>query len=95
MLKTTEIEKGESGSSGSLAFVAEFPIRPEAVVIVDMVVIGTSILTRQNSSLILRQEIWEQAASLGYTQFISSGEMYCFDDHIPFLKANIKSVRPH
>ncbi|MCX7609210.1 MAG: M28 family peptidase [Anaerolineales bacterium] len=85
--------EGREWIMGSLAFVAEFPIRPEAVVIVDMV--GDRDLNlyyEANSSLILRQEIWEQAASLGYTQFIPQVKYSLLDDHIPFLKANIESV---
>lgn len=79
---------------GSRAFVAEMTVMPRAVVIVDMVGdADLNIYLEQNSDPTLAQEIWQQAAALGYQeQFINEPKHTIFDDHIPFLEAGLPAV---
>ena len=79
---------------GSRAFAEEIPIRPEAVVIVDM--IGDADLNihlEKNSDVAIRTEIWGTANKLGYgKQFINAEKFSMLDDHTPFLEAGIPAV---
>lgn len=79
---------------GSRAFAEEIAVRPEAVVIVDM--IGDSdlnIYLEQNSDIAIRTEIWGIAAQLGYgDKFINEEKYSMLDDHTPFLEAGIPAV---
>jgi len=79
---------------GSKAFVAENPIHPRAVVIVDM--IGDkdlNIYQEKNSDPTLRTEIWNTAARLGYSDaFINREKFSMLDDHSPFLAVGIPAV---
>lgn len=84
---------------GSSAFVTDLQDQageklPDAAVIVDM--IGDKDLNipfEQSSDPILKQEIWAQAAALGYSsQFLSTDGLNILDDHTPFLKAGIPAV---
>ena len=79
---------------GSRAFVQQNAIKPEAVVIVDM--IGDSdlnIYMENNSDAALSKEIWGQASQLGYNQaFIPIPKYTILDDHVPFLDAGIPAV---
>jgi len=79
---------------GSRAFASELSVRPQAVIIVDM--IGDANLNihfERNSDATLRAEIWETAASLGHDDvFIAREKHSMLDDHTPFLQAGIPSV---
>jgi glutaminyl-peptide cyclotransferase len=79
---------------GSRAFVEEMTVHPQAAVILDMV--GDTNLTvykEQNSDPALIDEIWSQAAKLGYSQvFIPTIKYRILDDHVPFLEAGIPAV---
>jgi Zn-dependent M28 family amino/carboxypeptidase len=79
---------------GSRAFAEEIPVRPEAVVIVDM--IGDADLNihlERNSDVAIRTEIWSTAEKLGYgKQFINQEKFGMLDDHTPFLEAGIPAV---
>lgn len=79
---------------GSRAFAEEIPVRPEAVVIVDM--IGDADLNihlEKNSDVAIRTEIWSTAEKLGYgKQFINEEKYSMLDDHTPFLEADIPAV---
>ncbi len=78
---------------GSTAFVAGLQARPDAAVIVDM--IGDSdlqIYMEKNSDPELSRQIWEQAQTLGYQQFIPELKYSMIDDHTPFLNAGIPAV---
>lgn len=79
---------------GSRAFVEENVIRPEAVVVVDM--IGDADLNihlEKNSNVAIRAEIWSMAEKLGYgKQFINTEKYSMEDDHTPFLEAGIPAV---
>jgi glutaminyl-peptide cyclotransferase len=79
---------------GSRAFVEEIPVRPRAVVIVDM--IGDADLNihlERNSNKELRAEIWATAEELGYGDiFINTEKFSMLDDHTPFLQAGIPAV---
>lgn len=79
---------------GSRAFAEEIPVRPRALVIVDM--IGDADLNihfEKNSDPAIREEIWETADQLGYSEvFISTEKFSMIDDHTPFLEAGIPAV---
>lgn len=79
---------------GSRAFVENLEISPKAVVIVDM--IGDADLNihkERNSTPALQDEIWNQAAELGYDEyFLSTPKYSMLDDHTPFLQAGIPAV---
>ena len=82
------------GSIGARAFVQEFTVKPQAVVIVDMV--GDrdlNILQERQSSRRLTDEIWKTAADLGFSQFFLPQTKYSIDDdHVPFLEAGIPAI---
>jgi len=79
---------------GSTAFVEKLKSTPQAVVIVDM--IGDkdlNIYREKNSDLVLTDQIWDQAAELGYENVFINEEKYSIlDDHTPFLNADIPAV---
>ena len=79
---------------GSRAFAEEIPVRPEAVVIVDMIGdADLNIYLEQNSDIAIRTEIWGVAAQLGYgDKFINEEKYSMLDDHTPFLEAGIPAV---
>ena len=79
---------------GSRSFVEDLDVQPGAAVIVDMV--GDADLNlyyEKKSDAQLSQQIWEQAAKLGYGDvFIQQLQHSIIDDHIPFLEAGIPAV---
>ena len=79
---------------GSTAFVETLQSSPQAVIIVDM--IGDkdlNIYREKNSDPDLSDQIWSQAAQLGYDHIFINEEKYSIlDDHTPFLKAGIPAV---
>jgi glutaminyl-peptide cyclotransferase len=79
---------------GSDAFVEEIPVRPRAVVIVDMIGdADLNIYLERNSDPVLRAEIWATAERLGYSDVFINTEKYSMvDDHIPFLAAGIPAI---
>ncbi|WKZ38109.1 MAG: M28 family peptidase [Anaerolineales bacterium] len=79
---------------GSRAFVEENPVRPHAVVIVDMIGdADLNIYFEKNSDKLIRAEIWGTAGRLGYGEVFINEEKYSMlDDHTPFLEAGIPSV---
>lgn len=79
---------------GSRAFVAQNPVTPRAVVVVDMVGdADLNLYLERNSNLALRTEIWKVAAELGYGDvFIQTPKYSMEDDHTPFLEAGIPAV---
>jgi glutaminyl-peptide cyclotransferase len=79
---------------GSKAFVSLMTVKPNAVVIVDMVGdVNLNIYEERNSDPVLTAEIWGEAAKLGFSNdFISSPKYDMIDDHTPFLEAGIPAV---
>ena len=78
---------------GSTYFVEHLTVRPEAVVIVDMV--GDKDLQlyfERNSERELAQEIWHIASEQGHTAFIQTERYSMIDDHTPFLLAGIPAI---
>jgi len=79
---------------GSQAFVRDYAIQPEAVVIIDM--IGDKDLNihlESNSHVELSNEIWDVAAKLGYREyFIPTPKYRILDDHIPFIRAGMRAI---
>ena len=85
---------GRAWIMGSKAFVEGLDFTPRMAIIVDMV--GDSDLNiyyERNSSSTLTNEIWTQAARLGYQDyFIPEPKYSMIDDHTPFLNAGIPAV---
>ena len=79
---------------GSRAFAEEIPVRPEAVVIVDMIGdADLNIYLERNSNVAIRTEIWSIAARLGHDDKFINEERYSMeDDHTPFLEAGLPAV---
>ena len=79
---------------GSKAFAATMSVRPQAMLLVDMVGGENPMFYMDgNSDRNLRTSIWDTAAKLGYKDsFIPSVKYDILDDHIPFIQARIPSV---
>ncbi len=84
----------EDWSIGARLFVEEFNLKPQAVVVVDMV--GDPDLEmymEKQSDPPLKREIWAVAAELGYERYFVPQTKYTIaDDHVPFLEAGIPAV---
>jgi glutaminyl-peptide cyclotransferase len=79
---------------GSRAFVANMTIRPQAMLLVDMVGgENPTFYMDGNSNVDLRTSIWNTAANLGYKDsFIPRVKYNILDDHIPFIQHGIPAV---
>jgi glutaminyl-peptide cyclotransferase len=78
---------------GSRAFIAILDGKPDAVVVVDMIGdANLDIYMEANSNNIVKEEIWQEAADLGFVQFIPRVKYPMIDDHTPFLEAGIPAV---
>ncbi len=79
---------------GSREFVKKNTVRPEAVIVVDMIGdADLNIYKEQNSNVELTDEIWATAQGLGYeNHFINDYKYSMIDDHSPFLQAGIPAV---
>jgi hypothetical protein len=79
---------------GSRAFADSLSTYPDAVVVIDMIGdTNLNIYLEANSDEELRQEIWQQAAELGYSdEFINEVRHSMLDDHTPFLELGIPAV---
>ncbi len=79
---------------GSAYMAAHLDVTPEAVVVVDM--IGDAdqqLYLEKNSDSTLQMELWDIAATLGYTEtFVSQYRWAIYDDHIPFVQQGITAV---
>jgi glutaminyl-peptide cyclotransferase len=79
---------------GSSYMAEHLEIVPEAVVVVDM--IGDAdqqLYLERNSDRALQVQLWEIAATLGYTDaFFSEYRHAMYDDHIPFVERGIVAV---
>jgi len=79
---------------GSREFVRLNAVKPQAVVIVDMVGdADLNIYKDRNSDSALTDEVWKAAQSLGYeNSFIPDYKYSMLDDHTPFLEAGIPAI---
>ncbi len=79
---------------GSQYFADNLEGEPDAVVIVDMIGdTDLNIYYERNSDADLSEQIWKQAADLGYSdQFIPEYKYSILDDHTPFLEKGIPVV---
>ena len=79
---------------GSTAFVETLQSAPQAVVIVDMIGDKDLNIYREiNSDPVLSDQVWSQAAQLGYEDIFINEEKYSIlDDHTPFLNAGIPAI---
>ncbi len=79
---------------GSQALADSLEGKPDAVIVVDMIGdADLNIYQERNSNPELMDEIWGQAAKLGYgEQFIPQLKHSMIDDHTPFLKKGIPAV---
>jgi glutaminyl-peptide cyclotransferase len=84
---------GWEWAAGAAAFAAGLEIRPQAVVIVDMVGDSDLRLPRErNSDSTLTDEIWGIARNLGADAFVNEPGIAILDDHRPFLALGIPAV---
>lgn len=85
---------GWEWSVGSSYMAANLTVRPEAMVLVDMVGdADQQFYFERNSNPALQQELWDIAATLGYTTtFIPEYRWAVYDDHIPFARLGIPAV---
>lgn len=84
---------GWDWSQGSRAFVKDLATKPDAAIIIDMIGdANLNIYLEGNSTRRLSEEIWAQAAKLGYKEFIPVVNYYLTDDHTPFLEQGIPAV---
>ena len=79
---------------GSREFVRNNPVRPAAVIIVDMIGdADLNIYKEPNSDPDLTDSIWAVAQKLGYEdKFIPEYTGSITDDHIPFVEAGIPAI---
>ncbi len=79
---------------GSSHMAANLTVRPEAMILVDMVGdADQQFYFEHNSDPALQRELWEVAATLGYTPtFVSEYRWAVYDDHVPFARRGIPAV---
>jgi Zn-dependent M28 family amino/carboxypeptidase len=79
---------------GSTEFAAHLTVKPQAVVVLDMIGDADLNIYREiTSTKNLTDQIWQTAASLGYSQYFIDEEKYSMlDDQTPFLNAGIPAV---
>ncbi len=79
---------------GARAFANALTVKPQAVIVVDMIGdADLNIYMERNSDTTLTLSIWEQAADLGYQdEFLNEQKHGILDDHIPFLELGIPSI---
>jgi Zn-dependent M28 family amino/carboxypeptidase len=79
---------------GSTEFAARLTVKPQAVVVLDMIGDADLNIYREiTSTKNLTDQIWQTAASLGYSQYFIDEEKYSMlDDQTPFLNAGIPAV---
>jgi glutaminyl-peptide cyclotransferase len=79
---------------GSEYMAENLTIAPEAVVIVDMIGdVNQELYLEHNSDPVLQTQLWDVAATLGYTDaFIAEYKYAIFDDHVPFARRGIPAV---
>ncbi|MBK9927040.1 MAG: M28 family peptidase [Anaerolineales bacterium] len=79
---------------GSREFVKNNPVRPQAVVIIDMIGdADLNIYKERNSNKAITDEIWRTAERTeNDTVFIPKEKFSMIDDHTPFLEAGIPAV---
>jgi Zn-dependent M28 family amino/carboxypeptidase len=79
---------------GSRAFAEGLDENPDAVVVVDMIGdADLNIYKEKNSNPMLVDQIWNTAASLGYSKWFIPKYLHgMLDDHTPFLEKGIPAV---
>jgi glutaminyl-peptide cyclotransferase len=79
---------------GSSYMAANLEVTPQAVIVVDMVGDADQQLYLEgNSDPALQRQLWEIAATLGYTQtFVAELRWTMYDDHVPFALRGIPAV---
>ncbi|MCS7282661.1 MAG: M28 family peptidase [Anaerolineae bacterium] len=79
---------------GSSYMAANLTVRPEAVIVVDMVGdADQQFYLEHNSDPTLQRQLWDLAATLGYTAtFIPEYRWAIYDDHVPFARRGIPAV---
>lgn len=79
---------------GSSYVATHLQITPQAVIVLDMVGDAEQqFYLEANSDPTLLQQLWQIAATLGYSQtFIAEPRWSVYDDHIPFIQQGIPAV---
>ncbi len=79
---------------GSSAFVKSLTLKPDAVILLDMVGdANLQLLLERNSTQSLALEVWQAAEKIGYGKvFVTEPGPSLLDDHTPFLYAGIPAI---
>jgi Zn-dependent M28 family amino/carboxypeptidase len=78
---------------GSAYMAENLTVRPEAMVLLDLVGdADLQIFYEQTSTAALSESIWQTASELGYNQFVPQVKYSIIDDHTAFLEAGIPAV---
>jgi Zn-dependent M28 family amino/carboxypeptidase len=79
---------------GSTVYANQLKVTPKAVVVIDMIGDANLDIYREKSSTkTLTDQIWQTAASLGYSeQFIDQEKYSMLDDQTPFLNKGLNAV---
>jgi Zn-dependent M28 family amino/carboxypeptidase len=85
---------GFEWAAGASYMAANLGVRPEAVIVVDMVGdADQQLFFERNSDVTLLSSLWELAEELGYADyFIPEWRHTLIDDHVPFLVQGIAAV---
>lgn len=86
--------KGWDWILGSKAYADALTVIPQAVIVIDMIGDADLNIYREKSSdQTLSDQIWQTAASLGYSDnFIDKDKFNMLDDHTPFLDKDIPAL---
>jgi hypothetical protein len=80
-------------SVGATYMAEHLAVRPDYVIVVDMVGDKQQELYYEgNSDQALRERLWDIAAELGYGEFVPEVGYSLVDDHLPFVDAGIVAV---
>ncbi|NJO07216.1 MAG: M28 family peptidase [Chloroflexaceae bacterium] len=78
---------------GSRYMADNLDITPDGMILADMVGDADQQLYYEgNSTVVLREAIWQVAADLGYSSFIPRQRFTVLDDHVPFIQKGIPAV---
>jgi Zn-dependent M28 family amino/carboxypeptidase len=86
--------KGWDWLLGSIVYANDLKVTPKAVVVIDMIGdADLNIYREKTSTKTLSDEIWQAAATLGYSQqFIDQEKYSMLDDQTPFLEKGWNAV---
>ncbi len=80
--------------AGSTYIANNLPVRPQAMILLDMIGdIDQKIYFDGNSDRALSEKIWSIAANLGYSRyFLPQVRWFVLDDHVPFAQQGVPAI---